>query len=153
MLIYWLVGPVVFIADRLTKWAVTSDLSLGQSVALIPGVLNITYILNPGGAFGLMPNGGVFFTVVTVAVFIAVSVYMLIRRPTGRALVVALGLVAGGTAGNLFDRLTVGEVIDWIDFRVWPVFNIADAALVLGLGLIALQVLLADRDAEQSTRD
>lgn len=140
-MLFWLSGLAVFAVDRLTKLLVLADLREGQSIPVIPGFLHITHVRNPGGAFGFLPQGQLFFTTVTLFVLIAVIVYHFVRRPDGLLLNVALGLVLGGTAGNLVDRLTVGRVIDWVDFRVFPVFNVADSALVVGLGLMALQIL------------
>ena len=139
---FWLLALGVFLVDRLTKVFVTSILGEGGTIPVIPGILHITFVLNPGGAFGLLPQGTIFFTLVTLVVFTAVIWYYITQRPRHWVVVTALGLVLGGTAGNLYDRLTVGRVIDWIDFRVFPVFNVADAALVTGLGLIALTILL-----------
>jgi len=138
---FWLLALGVFLVDRLTKTLVTSALAVGGTIPVIPGVLHITFILNPGGAFGLLPQGTIFFTLVTIIVFTSVIWYYVSQRPHHWAVVTALGMVLGGTAGNLFDRLTVGQVIDWIDFRVFPVFNVADAGLVTGLGLIALMII------------
>ncbi len=140
-MLFWLCAIAVFAGDRFTKLLVTTNLNVGESIPVIPGVLHITYVRNPGGAFGFLPQGPLFFTAVTLVVFFAVIIYYLTRRPSGLTLTVALGLVLGGTAGNLVDRLTGGRVIDWVDFRIFPVFNVADAALVIGLGLISLQVL------------
>ena len=154
-MLFWLCALAVFAVDRLTKLLVITELSLGQSVPVIPGILHITHVRNPGGAFGLLPQGQLFFTTVTLFVFIAVITYHFVRRPDGLLLNVALGLVLGGSAGNLVDRLTVGRVIDWVDFRIFPVFNVADSALVVGLGLISLQILWpaqpSPTDREQNT--
>lgn len=149
-MVFWLCALAVFAVDRLTKLAVTANLGLNDSVTIIPGILHVTFVLNPGGAFGLLPRGQLFFTLVTMAVFLAVAAYYLIERPEGIGMRVALGLVLGGTAGNMFDRLTVGKVIDWIDFRIWPVFNIADSALVIGLGLIAMFILWPGQTADEN---
>lgn len=138
---FWLLALGVFIVDRLTKFFVISTLGVGGTIPVIPGILSITFVLNPGGAFGLLPQGTIFFTLVTLVVFAAVIWYYVTQRPRHLAVVAALGLVLGGTAGNLYDRLTVGQVIDWIDFQVFPVFNVADAALVTGLSLISLMII------------
>ena len=138
---FWLLALGVFLIDRLTKSFVTSILGEGGTIPVIPGILHITFVLNPGGAFGLLPQGTIFFTLVTLVVFTTVIWYYITQRPRHWAVVTALGLVLGGTAGNLYDRLVIGKVIDWIDFRIFPVFNVADAALVTGLGLISLLIL------------
>lgn len=140
-MVFWLLALGVFLVDRVTKYYVTSTLAEGGTIQIIPGILHVTFVLNPGGAFGLLPQGTIFFTLITLIVFIAVIWYYVTQRPHHPAVAAALGLIVGGTAGNLYDRLVVGRVIDWIDFRVFPVFNVADAALVTGLSLIALMIL------------
>jgi signal peptidase II len=104
-------------------------------VELIPGVLQLRFTTNPGGAFGLFGNLSVLFvafSVVVIGVVVLAS-----RNLPGRASAFGLGLVLGGAAGNLTDRLIrgpglQGEVVDFIDFHVWPVFNAADSAIVIG---------------------
>ena len=155
---FWLLALGVFLIDRLTKSFVTSILGEGGTIPVIPGILHITFVLNPGGAFGLLPQGTIFFTLVTLVVFTAVIWYYISQRPRHWAVVTALGLVLGGTAGNLYDRLVIGKVIDWIDFRIFPVFNVADAALVTGLGLISLLILwpggpLSESGPDHAKRD
>jgi signal peptidase II len=148
---FWLTAAAIFLCDRLTKAEVVRRLEPGQSVAVIPNIFHITYVLNPGGAFGLLPGGPLFFTIIASSVAIAVVAYYFIRRPENLALNLALGLALGGALGNLFDRITIGRVVDWLDFRIWPVFNIADSALVIGLGMLSITILWG-RDNEDGSR-
>ena len=119
----------------------------GQTMQLINGYFNITYVRNPGGAFGLMPSGQLFFLAASGAVIVMILGYKVWRRPESAWTNLAVGLILGGTAGNLIDRLSYGEVIDWLDFRIWPVFNVADMALVIGLGLFSIQIIRSNRHA------
>ena len=119
----------------------------GQTTQLINGYFNITYVRNPGGAFGLMPSGQLFFLAASGAVIVMILGYKVWRRPESAWTNLAVGLILGGTAGNLIDRLSYGEVIDWLDFRIWPVFNVADMALVIGLGLFSIQIIRSNRHA------
>ncbi len=141
---FWLWAIGVLLLDQLTKALIVANLARGQTLPIVNGYWHITYIRNPGGAFGLMPRNQVFFLIASFAVIALIVVYAALRRPEGRLAEIAFGLILGGTAGNLIDRLRYGEVIDWLDFRVWPVFNVADMALVTGLVLLAWLIMRAD---------
>ena len=134
---------LIFIGDRLTKSAVLKSLAFGESQLVIEGILRITLVGNTGAAFGLLPGGQWVFALVSAVVLAFLIVYQLVGRAHSWFTSMALGLVLGGTAGNLYDRLIFGEVIDWIDLQVWPVFNLADSAVVLGLTLLIVSLLLS----------
>jgi signal peptidase II len=121
-------------------------------VELIPAVLQLRFTTNPGGAFGLFGNLSVLFVVFSVVV-IAV-VILASRNLPGRLSAVALGLILGGAVGNVTDRLIRGdgfrgEVVDFIDFHVWPVFNAADSAIVIGAVLLLIQGFRRDREPSE----
>jgi signal peptidase II len=124
-----------------TKALAETHLQGGRPVELIPGVLQLRFTTNPGGAFGLFGNLSVLFVVFSVVV---IGVVVLASRNLpGPAAAVGLGLVLGGAVGNLTDRLIRGrgldgEVVDFIDLHVWPVFNAADSAIVIGALLLLL---------------
>ena len=129
-------------ADQLTKALVASRFLPGESVPLIPKVLQLTYVQNTGAAFGLFKGQQLVF----VAVSVAVVAWILweFRRQQGMASRLnlwAAGLVLGGAVGNLIDRLRLGYVVDFIDVRVWPVFNIGDSAITIGVTLLIWQSL------------
>lgn len=149
-MIFWLLALGVLISDQLTKAAIKSELTLGRTIPIVHNRFHITYVRNPGGAFGLMPRGQAFFMLASVAVIAIILAYKISKRPRGLLINAALALILGGTAGNLVDRLLSGQVIDWLDFRFWPVFNFADTALVVGLALFSLSILRADRDGGSS---
>jgi len=112
-----------------------------ESLPVIKSVFHITYVNNPGAAFGLLANKTPIFIGVTlvVAVFILLTYNYL---PPGRTLLrLALALMLGGAMGNLIDRVRFGYVIDFLDFRVWPVFNLADMAIVTGVVLLCWHIL------------
>jgi len=133
--------------DRLTKYLAEHHLQ-GRNRTLIPGVLQLQFTTNPGGAFGLFGGATWLFLTATVAVS-AVILFAAFNLPN-RTLAVALGLVLGGAMGNLTDRFVngpglSGQVVDFLAFArnpdatpVWPVFNMADSAIVVGAGLILL---------------
>lgn len=135
--------PVILITltvDQLSKLIVQQLMVEGQSIPIIPAVFYLTYTRNPGAAFGLMPYQTLFFIVISVAV-IALMLAAARRISAHRHLLrTGMGLVVGGAAGNLVDRLRFGLVVDFLDLRVWPVFNLADAAIVIGACLLVLEV-------------
>jgi signal peptidase II len=144
------VAAVIVLADQAVKAAVVRMLPLGESIPLIPGVVNLTHVENTGIAFGLAGHMPV---VVPAAIALTFLFLLFYNRPrwTRPALVrLALALLAGGAVGNLVDRVRVGAVIDYLDVRVWPVFNLADLAVTAGAGLlIGSAVLGADRDVQK----
>jgi signal peptidase II len=130
-----------YLLDRVTKWLVVERLAGRPPVQLIPGVLQLNYTQNSGGAFGVGGSASWLFAGATIAVSVAIVALAFRVRRTPVA--VGMGLVLGGGLGNLTDRIVrgpglSGRVVDFIDLRVWPVFNLADAAIVVGAVLIVL---------------
>jgi signal peptidase II len=132
-------AALVYALDRLTKVLVERGLRGRPPVELIPGVLELRFTTNPGGAFGLF--GGAAWLFVLASVVVVVAVVLSSFRLTSRLPALSLGLVLGGALGNLTDRIIrgpgfSGEVVDFIDLQVWPVFNVADSAIVVGAALL-----------------
>lgn len=126
----------IIIFDQLTKRLVASMMELGQSVTLINNFLYLTYVRNPGAAFGMFPYQTAFFIAITLVVAVLILYYYRYLSEDHRWMRLGLSLQLGGALGNLIDRVTVAYVIDFINFIVWPpVFNLADAAIVLGIGI------------------
>jgi signal peptidase II len=126
--------------DQLAKALIIQNLTLHDTVEVIPGFFNIVYWRNPGGAFGILKEGGtartLFFVVVSLAAVVIIGV-LVKQHATDTFTRVALSLVAGGAVGNLIDRLRFGEVVDFLDFYLgryhWPAFNVADSAITVGV--------------------
>lgn len=138
---YWLVFSLSFAADQVSKTIVRRTLSLGESIPIFGPYLAITYWENPGGAFGIFP-GAIWVFVITSVVSIVFGMFgRRYLKPLGPLSEISLGLLSGGAMGNLIDRLRFATVTDFIDFKVWPVFNLADTCVVTGAGLLALLVL------------
>jgi len=137
-----LTALLVVAADRLTKAAAVYILTTGESLGILPGIFHITLVFNKGMAFGLLQNGTVFLIVGAVAAITMISWYALRARRHGVMYQVALGLILGGAAGNLIDRIRFGYVIDFLDFRIWPVFNLADSSITIGAIMIAWKIFL-----------
>jgi len=137
-------GLLTLFLDQATKYLVARYLPLGKPWNPIPSlerIVSLTYITNTGVAFGLFPQLGLFFTILPILVVAAILIYYR-HIPTNKwGLQVCLGLQLGGALGNLLDRLRLGYVVDFIDFKVWPVFNIADSAIVVGTALLAYYIL------------
>jgi len=131
----------VIAADRITKAAAAARLVEGQSVPVLPGVLHLTLVLNTGGAFGLLRDARFFFIPFSLAAIACIIYYLIRYRPVGRMMTAAFGLITGGAIGNLIDRLRYGYVIDFLDLRVWPVFNLADSAITAGAALLIIAVM------------
>ena len=105
-------------------------------VFFIPDIFHITYILNPGAAFGILQNQRFFFIIIA-AIMLGALIYFYSYLPKGNLMLdVGIGIFAGGAAGNLIDRVQTGHVVDFFDFRIWPVFNIADIGICVGVGFI-----------------
>ncbi len=133
---------VVIILDQLSKFYITSTLEIGQSVTVVDNFLYITYVRNPGAAFGVLPYQTVFLIVITVIVAVLVFYFYRILSDDHKWLRIGLALQLGGALGNLIDRIGGGYVIDFIDVTVWPpVFNLADAAIVIGIGIFLIAFL------------
>lgn len=144
-------AAAAFLLDRLTKaWAL--DALAHAPMELIGGVLRLRLTTNSGGAFSLGTSAPWFFAGATILVGGAIVLTSFRRRPRLQSL--ALGLVLGGALGNLTDRIVRapglrGEVVDFIDVRIWPVFNVADSAIVVGAILLAWSSLRAGRSERE----
>jgi signal peptidase II len=147
-ILLYCVATAVFVADRLTKLWARSSLPDRPPIKLVPGVLDLTFTTNRGGAFGLLGGAPWLFFGATLIVC-AVIAYASLSLP-GRLPAVGLGLVLGGAAGNLTDRLVnsgslSGRVVDFIHLHGWPVFNVADSSIVVGAVILVLSSLLRGR--------
>lgn len=133
----WLYGVVALslIVDQITKFIATQNLSHHSSVAVIQNIFHFTFVQNTGVAFGIMNDyGHVLRLVITVCVIVLLGVsYTFRHAPKNQQF--AFGLIMGGALGNWIDRLRLGYVIDFLDFRVWPVFNVADSCITTGICL------------------
>jgi signal peptidase II len=154
---YWVLLIVCFwilFVDQWTKHAVQQRLVLYQKVEVIQGFFNLVHVRNTGGAFGVFggERGGLgswLFVMVSIIAIGSILFLFLRLKEDERILPLSLSLVLSGAIGNLIDRLRYGEVVDFLDFYLfsyhWPAFNIADSAICLGIGLMALKILILDR--------
>jgi signal peptidase II len=143
------VSLLVVVLDQVTKFLVARSFTLNQSRAVLPGWLNLTYIHNPGAAFGFMSDMEAlvripFFVAVTVAAGFMVYAYHRLIPPEKGFARFSLGLIWGGALGNFVDRILYGKVIDFLEFKFiqFPVFNVADSCISVGLALLVLEYLI-----------
>lgn len=145
---------VVLALDQLTKAWVVANLPLYTPTNLVESlapILSLTFVKNTGVAFGLFPQLGAFFTVLQAIVILGILYYQRTLPPDELWLHVSLGLVVGGALGNLVDRLTRGYVVDFFDVNLWPlhtwpVFNIADSAIVMGVMILLIDSFVEQQD-------
>lgn len=133
MLLFFVAAAVV-VLDQVTKYLVASKMVLGESISLIRNFLAITYVRNPGAAFGLLPHRTPFLIIVTLLIT-GLIVYLYLVVPADYTVLrLGLALQAGGALGNLIDRVRNVSVVDFIDLKFFPpVFNVADIAVVIGV--------------------
>lgn len=140
----WAISLAVLAVDQGAKAWITGFLGLGERRDLWPGFFQLTRVHNPGAAFGIFPQGTAAFLVTSAIVSLALLFYLGFFRPT-RLKATGSALILGGALGNLVDRARLGYVIDLFALGNFTVFNVADAALVLGLGLLGLGLLRGHR--------
>ena len=147
------VAAIVIILDQLTKAVITNYFILHESIEVTRGLFNITYIRNPGAAFGIFRGvSETFRTIFLTGISFAATIiiFFVYRNTKGAASRIAFSLIAGGAVGNLIDRIRFGAVIDFLDFYIgryhWPAFNVADSAITAGV-FIAVLFLHRDKGA------
>ena len=137
-----LLAVAVFSVDQLTKYWVSTELAIGQAwmpLALLENVVVIRHVRNSGAAFGMFPAAGNLFLLVAVLVVLGIIRYYYSRAHTAAPWVrISLGLMLGGALGNMIDRFRFGFVVDFIDLGWWPVFNVADSSIVVGVTMLAV---------------
>lgn len=136
---------LVFIFDQISKYLLKSFLELGQTLSVIPNILHLTPVHNMGAGFGILQGQRLFFILFSIIV-LAVLIYKWKKMPEEMNIIVPLGLVIGGLLGNLLDRIILGYVFDFIDFRIWPVFNAADSAISIGVVWLIIYLWTGKKD-------
>ncbi len=146
-------AAAIVLADRLTKLAALAWLAPGESRALT-GFFNLVLVFNKGAAFSLLAGAPGWQTPLFVALALAAAVViavLILRRPEERLFCAGLALILGGALGNLWDRLAWGHVVDFLDVHAagwhWPAFNLADAAITVGAGMLIAEGLLRREEA------
>ncbi|MEA4924212.1 MAG: signal peptidase II [Syntrophomonadaceae bacterium] len=140
---FWITILIVLVADQMSKIWVAGNMARGQSVPIIDGILNLTFVVNRGAAFGILQGKSWFFLIMAVVVVAALVYYNLRYHPLPWGQY-AMGLIVGGTLGNVVDRCYFGAVRDFFSIGWFPVFNVADMAITTGGALVLLYIFLAD---------
>jgi len=139
--LYLIISFVILILDLFTKYIVQKNLVPYESIPVIDNIFHITYVQNTGAAFSILKGKTLFFAVVSL-IIVAIIALILFKFPIKqRILGNGLAMILGGALGNLIDRLRFGYVVDFLDFRVWPVFNIADCLIVVGVIILAYIIM------------
>ena len=129
---------LVIAVDQLVKMYVEATMHLGQDI------FHITYALNPGAAFGILANQRILFVLIGAALLCGAAYFYGWLKRQDLLTRIGAGLLLGGAVGNLIDRVQSGLVVDFLDFRVWPVFNVADIAITVGAGLLIISVIRSE---------
>ncbi|EST13127.1 signal peptidase II [Sporolactobacillus laevolacticus] len=145
-MIYYALAVFVLLIDQLSKWLVIQNMQIGDSVTIIPGFFYLTSIRNTGAAWSILEGQFFFFFIITVVVLAVVIYYMQKYGRKHPLLGTSLGFIIGGTLGNFFDRMFRGEVVDFIHVYLvhysFPVFNLADSSLFIGVILLIIYLFL-----------
>jgi signal peptidase II len=144
-------AAVIVVVDQVTKSLALENLADGP-VDVIEGILTLRLTYNPGGAFGVLQGVPNFFLIATTVIVIFILYWA--RTVQSAAWAIPLGLVLGGGLGNLFDRVfrdTDGRVVDFVDLHVWPVFNVADSAITIGVIALLIMSFRAERQPDEPT--
>lgn len=140
---------IILIGDQLTKFIIRTQMTLGESFAVVPKFLYITSHRNNGAAWGILSGKMTFFYIITIIVLIVLIVFYIKEAKNNMLMQIAISLLFSGALGNFIDRVSSGEVVDFIDTVIFgydfPIFNIADASLTIGVVLLII-VLLKDQN-------
>jgi signal peptidase II len=135
----------IFAVDQIAKWLIVTHIRPFDAVQPIPALaylFNLTFITNTGAAYGLFPDRSLAFVIIAVLVSVGIVLYLRHIPQDEWLLKISLAMQLGGALGNLVDRVRLGYVVDFADFRMWPVFNFADTFIVVGVLLLAYCLLL-----------
>jgi signal peptidase II len=146
---YYVLAFVVIIIDQISKWIVAKQMTIGESIKIIDNVLYFTSHRNTGAAFGILAGKMWFFYIITTIVVIGIIYYMQKEAQKSKFIGISLGLILGGAIGNFIDRVFRGEVVDFVDTYIFTynfaIFNVADAALCIGVGLLFVKMIIDER--------
>ncbi|MBY7143706.1 signal peptidase II [Virgibacillus sp. NKC19-3] len=153
MYVYYIIALVIIAIDQVTKWMVVRAMELGEQMTIIENFFYLTSHRNSGAAWGILEGQMLIFYLVTVIVVIGIIYYMQAYAKKNRGLAISLSLVLGGAIGNFIDRLFHQEVVDFFDFIIFhynfPIFNIADAALTVGVIFILIITIIDETKAKK----
>lgn len=147
--IYWIISALIIGLDQWVKWLIVDNFALGETKPVIPGILSLNHIRNFGAAWSLLEGKMWFFTVVTIIAVVVILTLMIKNRSNGnRWFMIGLTLILAGAIGNFIDRVRLGYVIDMFqtDFMNFPIFNVADISLVIGVICVLIYIILDEKE-------
>lgn len=146
MLFWILITGAVIVLDQASKWLAVKYLIPIETLPIIKDALHLTYVENPGAAFGMMKNSRWIFLVVSSVAIVGIIIYLIKFAPKNKLCQLSLAFILGGGIGNMIDRLALGYVVDFIDFRLinFAVFNVADSFVCVGAALLIIYVLFIE---------
>jgi len=149
---FFLIFSILIItSDRILKFIIFKNFAIGSSFPLIKNILYITPTCNKGIAFGLFKGNSMLILIAASMLTVALIIYIIVvKKPKSNLILSGLVLILSGAAGNLIDRILYGHVLDFIDFRIWPVFNISDSAITIGASLLIWYLLKAREEKRES---
>ena len=140
-----LVAFLIIVIDQVTKWIIASSMKIGDSYEVIPNFLNLTSHRNNGAAWGILSGKMFFFYIITVIILIVLVLFFIKEAQYNLFMQLAISLLFAGALGNFIDRLLNGEVVDFIDTNIFgydfPIFNVADSSLTIGVMLVIIALL------------
>lgn len=129
-------------SDQLTKYLAINLLHQGETIPILPDMFHLTLVYNTGGAFGIFRGNNVLFIFTSLLIILWICGYIFFKADKGTYPFFLIALILGGAVGNLLDRIRFGFVVDFLDFRIWPVFNIADSAITVGASFLCILYFL-----------
>lgn len=146
MYLYYIIAIIVIGIDQLTKWVIVNTMEYGEQITVIDNFFYFTSHRNKGAAWGILQGQMLFFYIITAIVVVGIIYYMQKYAKESKLLAISLSLILGGALGNFIDRLFRKEVVDFFDFIIFrydfPIFNVADSALVVGVILIIIATII-----------
>lgn len=149
-MVYFVIIVMAIILDRIVKWGISNAMVPGQTIPVIENIFHITYVRNTGAAFSMMQGQTIILVGLPVVVMVVAVVLLIVKRKFWHPLLcTGISMICAGGTGNLIDRASVGYVVDMFDFRVFPVFNVADIFVCAGCGAILIYVMMIEGRKEK----
>lgn len=155
MYLYYLIAMIVIGIDQLTKWIVVENMGVYEQIPIIENFFSLTSHRNSGAAWGILEGQMIFFYIITTIVIIGIIFYLQKYGRESKLLAISLSFILGGAIGNFIDRIFRKEVVDFLDFMIfsydYPIFNIADSSLVIGVILVIIATFIDEKRKGKGT--
>lgn len=135
----YIIALIIIVIDQWIKVTINNNFFIGESIPIVQGLFHLTFVKNTGAGFGIMAGYRNLFIYITIIIILGLIIFRK-KAQKNTLLDLATGLIIGGGCGNLIDRIWMGYVIDYLDFRIWPVFNLADSMVVIGSGILLIYI-------------